>query len=79
MCYRLDMNREMLERHLAMVEGHVSLGEGHIARQHELIAKLERSGHESGEAKSLLRSFEEMQGMHLAHRNRLQRELAQNP
>ncbi|RZL28332.1 MAG: hypothetical protein EOP64_04860 [Sphingomonas sp.] len=70
------MNREMLEQHLAMVEGHVTLGEGHIARQHELIVKLEQSGHESGEAISLLRSFKEMQEMHLAHRDRLKRELS---
>lgn len=72
------MDRGMLEQHLAMVEGHVFLGEGHIARQHELIAKLERNGRDSGEARSLLGSFEEMQVMHLAHRDRLQRELAQD-
>ena len=74
----VSMDREMLERHLAMVEGHVTLGEGHIARQHELIAKLERGGHDSGEARHLLISFKQTQGLHLAHRDRLRRELAQN-
>jgi hypothetical protein len=72
------MDREMLEQHLAMVEGHVTLGECHIARQHELIAKLERGGHDSGEARYLLSSFGETQGMRLARRDRLWRELAQN-
>jgi hypothetical protein len=71
------MDREMLEQHLAMVEGHVTLGEGHLAGQQELISRLERAGHDTGEARRLLILFEETHEMHLAHRDRLRRELAQ--
>ena len=73
------MDREILEQHLATIEGHVTLGEGHIAGQHELIARLDRGGHDSEEARRLLTTFEEMQEIHLAHRDRLWRKLAQNP
>ena len=39
---------------LVQAERHVTLGEHHIARQREIIAKLERNGHDSTKAKELL-------------------------
>ena len=70
------MDRHILNRHLAQVEEHVCLGEQHIARQHEIIAALRASGRDTTRALALVRQFEEMQVLHLAHRDRLLRKLA---
>jgi hypothetical protein len=75
MCYFGFMDRTMLQDHLAPAERHVIEGERHIARQRELVAELKRDGHDSDLAQSLLRSFEELQAMHVADRGRLRKEL----
>jgi hypothetical protein len=59
-----------------MVLRHLAIGETNIARQREMVARLERGGCNSLEARSLLASFEEIQDMHVAHRDRLERALA---
>jgi hypothetical protein len=41
-----------------------------------LIAKLERGGHDSFQARKLLALFEEMQAMYISDRNRLRRAFA---
>lgn len=69
----------MLERHLAQAEEHIALGEHHIARQRELVAELERNGHDTAEARRLLTTFEEMQKMHAADQERIRHELEQKP
>jgi len=69
------IDRKMLERHLRQAERHVAAGQQHISRQRELIAQLERDDHDTSAAKSLLAQFEELQMMHIAHRDRLGREL----
>jgi hypothetical protein len=71
------MDRAMIEQHLAQVEGHVSLGLEHIAKQLQIITRLKIQGHADVEAEAirLLGSFEEMQREHVAHRNRLLKEL----
>ncbi len=46
-------------------------------RQREILARLERGGHNSREAKRLLATFEEIQDMHVAHRDRLEKALAE--
>ena len=69
------MERAVIEEHLALAERHVAQGEGHIRQQRELIVRLEREGQESAEARRLLNTFEELQGLHVADRNRLQAEL----
>jgi hypothetical protein len=71
------MNLAMLEQHLAEAEGHVALGEDHIARQRELIVKIEQQGHDSTEANRLLCSFEALQAIHRADRDRLRQEWSQ--
>jgi hypothetical protein len=40
-----------------------------------LIAELERDGHETVEARALLETFEELQAQHIADRDRLRREV----
>jgi HEAT repeat protein len=70
--------RAMIERHLTQAEGHVALGERHIARQIEIVAELERDGHEQTAiaARELLAMFEQTHKSHVEDRDRLRAELA---
>ena len=70
------MDRDMLLRHLAKANEHVEKGERHVSRQRELLAELERDGHDTTRAKQLLEQFEKLQEMHKAGRDRIERELA---
>ena len=67
----------MLRRHLAEAKAHVEMGSKTLARQRELIAELERDGHDSTQARAMLKQFEEVQAMHITDRERILRELAQ--
>jgi hypothetical protein len=69
------MDRATIELHLTQAERHVSEGERHIKRQRELVAELERDGHDISKAVSLLARFQEMQELHVADRDRLRNEL----
>lgn len=69
------MDRAMVRDHLAKAEGHVDLGHRHVARQREIVAELERDGHDVRDAKRLLETFEKLLKMHIADRDRLRREL----
>ncbi len=69
------MDRATLEQMLVQAEQHVALGECHIARQLELIAELERDGHDSTKAKELLAVFLETQALHFGDRDRLMERL----
>ena len=71
------MDREMILQHLAQAREHVALGTAHITRQMEIIAELERGGHDSTEAQLLLKRFVELQVEHTKHRDRLEKELAE--
>jgi hypothetical protein len=70
------MDPGMILDHLASALRRVTEGERVIARQHEIIASLERTGLDTSEAKTVLRQFEELLGMLLADRDRLRKELA---
>jgi hypothetical protein len=72
------MDRELLRENLRLAESHVELGEHHISRQRELIAGLEKSGHDVSLARALLQTFEQSQSMHIADRERLRAELAES-
>jgi len=69
------MDQQMLLDHLKQAEQHVALGKGHVALQQRLIADLERDGHDTTDARALLKQFEEIQVLHLEHHDRLLREL----
>ena len=73
------MDRRMIEAHLALTERHVAEGKRHVARQRELVAELERDGHDTATALDLLRQFEELQALHVADRNRHVRALGLPP
>lgn len=65
----------MLQGHLAQAEAHIKTGQKNIARQRELIAQLEREGHDTVSARNTLTQFEELQALHIADRERILREL----
>jgi hypothetical protein len=69
------MDRVRLERHLLQAERHVLEGEGHVARVRAVIAERQRQRLDAREATDLLRQFEEAQATHIAHRDRLRKEL----
>jgi len=62
--------------HLAQAEKHIAEGEQHLARQRELIAELERDGHDTTTAIELLHTFEQSQAGHVADRDRIRAELS---
>ena len=70
----------MILEHLAMVERHVAKGYEQVQRQRDIAFELERDGHvdAAGEAKKLLAQFEEIQALHIAHRDRILKDLAEN-
>ncbi len=57
--------------HLAQAERHVEQGYAIIARQREIVAALERGGHNTREAIELLADFENIQKTHVSDRDRL--------
>ena len=66
----------MLEEHLRLAKAHATQGAQHIEHQREIVAHLERDGHDTAIARELLRTMEESQVMHVADVARLERELA---
>ena len=75
MCKLAIMDRTIIEEHLAKAENHIALGEWHIARQKEIVAELERDGHDPTEAVKLLSLFESTIALHVADRDRLRTQL----
>jgi hypothetical protein len=71
------MDQNMILDHLAMVSRHVTRGEQIVARQREIIARLERAGCDTSYAKRLLLQFEEVQSLHVADCDRLEKALAE--
>jgi hypothetical protein len=65
------MDRETLEKNLTQAEAHVAKGHERIALLHEIIAELEREGHDTVPARELLATFESTQAMHIANRDRI--------
>jgi hypothetical protein len=69
------MNRAMLKDHLAAAERHVAEAERQVAHQREVLARLERDGHDTAPATPLLEQFEEVLAIRVAYRDRLRDEL----
>ncbi|RWF64945.1 MAG: hypothetical protein EOS47_12670 [Mesorhizobium sp.] len=59
------------ETRLEMLERHVLLGERHIERQREIVTEVRHRGYRTDLAEELLSLFEQMQLLHVAHRDRL--------
>ena len=73
------MDRDIQGRHLTRVEENVAIGANNIALQRELVAELDRDGHDGSQAKQMLAQFLDLQTMHVADRDRLIKELIELP
>jgi hypothetical protein len=69
------MDRAIWQEHLAQAERHAVEAYDRVARQREIVAELECSGHQTTAARGMLAAFERLLAMHLADRNRLRKEL----
>jgi hypothetical protein len=74
-----DMDRDTLKRHLTKAEEQVAIAAQNVARQRELVAQLERDGHDASQAQKMLEQFLEQQALHIADRDRLIKELSEPP
>jgi len=72
------MDKAMILDHLALAERHVAQGRRHIAHQKQIIIDLNNGGHDTIVAEGLLVDFEDVLRMHIADRDRLKKELADN-
>jgi hypothetical protein len=72
------MDRAALEQLLRDAESLFHRGEQNIAHQCEVIGTLARGGHDATAAKMFLRRLESAQARHIADRNRLFTELAED-
>jgi hypothetical protein len=68
-------DRTLILDHLAQAQRHVAEAERHIAHQREIVAKSERDGHDTATSKQLLDQFEQLYMLHVADRDRLEKEL----
>ena len=71
------MDRETELAHFAHAEKVVIEGERHIQHQEQVIAELDRDGHDTGGARALLAMFWRIQAQHVAHRDFLLRKLGE--
>ncbi|PBB83718.1 hypothetical protein CK216_27190 [Mesorhizobium sp. WSM3876] len=62
---------DFLETTLGMLERHVLLGERHIERQRAIVADFHHKGFRIDLAEDLLSLFEQMQILHVSHRDRI--------
>ena len=70
------MTRSASQRLLDEAEQAIRHCRRHQERQLTLIEKRERVGHDASEARQLLRTLQQLQAEHEAHRDRLAAELA---
>jgi hypothetical protein len=58
-------------KHLELAEKHIAEGQLRVAAQLELVARLQRHGHETQEAKTLLHLLEQILALEVRTRDRL--------
>lgn len=71
------MDRSILEQHLARAQQHVIEGMDHLVRQEEVLAELERDGHDTAEALKILATLRDTQRQHEQEVQRIAAELKQ--
>lgn len=69
------MSRDQIAADLRQAESAVAHGERLIARQKKVIAKLQAESRPTADARELLKTFEVMQRLHVADRDRLIQDL----
>jgi hypothetical protein len=72
------MNRDLLAKQLLRAEAFITRGDRRVARQRRIVARLERDGHDTTEARKVLMEFVLRRGLHIAERDRLSRQLGDN-
>jgi hypothetical protein len=72
------MNRDLLAKQLLRAEAFITRGDRRVARQRRIVARLERDGHDTTEARKVLMEFVLRREMHIAERDRLSRQLGDN-
>ena len=72
---RNEIRRTLLMEHLELAAQHIADGETHIHRQQVIIADLRRAGHDTTPAEAFLREMRAAQDVHVASRDRIEREL----
>jgi hypothetical protein len=65
------MSEETLDSPLLRTEALVDQADRRVVKQRRLVARLEREGQDSLEARTLLAQLEERRNLHLAERDRL--------
>jgi hypothetical protein len=70
-----EHRRVVLQRQLALVLRDIAAGAGRIAKQQEIIAKLDESGHYSSEAVWKLANFEKEHALNIATHYQIIRDL----
>ncbi len=69
------MNRGMMMSHLALADRHATRGQVLIAEQRDRVDRLRRDGRDAGALEEFLGRLEDIQRLHIEHRDRLLREL----
>lgn len=69
------MPSPQLLKQLQEAERYVAEGADNLRRQRQLIAEMERGGHDTSVAKDLLTLFERIQAVHLGVRDRAVKEV----
>ena len=70
------MDRQRILVQLAAACRLITQGERHIVEQRQLVAEMERDGHDSSILKNALEQFEKLHAQQIAERDRLENELA---
>ncbi|HEY5207765.1 MAG TPA: hypothetical protein VIJ63_24655 [Roseiarcus sp.] len=68
--------REIAREHLELANRHVAGGQKRVQAQRDLADQLERDGHDTDRARTLLAQFEATLAFQVEHRDRILRELA---
>jgi hypothetical protein len=71
------MERTTLRQLLAQAEWQAAQAQHRVARQEELIAELDRHGHDAAEARDLLSKLKATQRLHELYVERLLKQLAE--
>jgi hypothetical protein len=73
------MDPASLVEHLALADTHIEEGERRIEQLRKRIAVMERSGRHTPKSRDLLRALQQTQALHIAHRDRLRKEVYSTP
>ena len=65
----MTMNRKLELAHLANAEKTVAEAERHVVLQEQLVAELDRDGHDTARVLAILQTFRRLKGEHIARRD----------